>query len=505
VSQVQHDLGDMSPEAFRDASRSLGDWIGRYLEGSDAYPVLAQVQLGAIRAALPAAAPELGESMPAILADFERVLVPGLTHWNHPSFFAYFATSGSGPGVLAEFLTAALNQQAMLWRTSPAATELEEVVVGWLRQLIHLPPGFEGVIYDGGSTANLHALAAARAAVAPEVRRHGLRSVPPLRVYCSEHAHSSVDKAAIMLGVGHDAVRKIPVDAEYRMRPEALAAALEEDAAAGLRPMAVVAAVGTTSTSSIDPVAAIADICRAHAVWLHVDAAYAGPAAMVPGYEWILDGVARADSVLVNPHKWLFTPLDLSVFYCRRMDVLRSGLALTPDYLETSDAAGVKNLMDTGIALGRRFRALKLWTVLRFFGAAGLRSRLAEHIRLAQLFAGWVDADPDFERLAPVPLSLVCFRAAPRALAARPEALDALNAALLERVNASGTLYLSHTRLDGRFTLRLAIGHIRTQEVHVVRAWQCLRAALRELLEPEPARAERAEDECGEHHPRDVG
>jgi aromatic-L-amino-acid decarboxylase len=469
-------LGDMDARTFREAALGLVDWIVRYRAGAVDRPILSRVVPGAIRAALPGWAPEHGSSMPEILADFERTLMPGLTHWDDPGFFAYFATSASGPGVLAEFLTAALNQQAMLWRTSPAATELEAVVLGWLRDLLGLQPAFEGVIYEGGSSSNLHALIAARQAAVAGVRTRGLgarHDLPRLRVYCSEQAHSSVDKATIVLGLGHEALRKVRVDDAFRMRVDGLEAAMREDEAAGILPLAVVATVGTTSTASIDPVAAIANVCESRGVWLHIDASYAGPAAMVPEQSWIFKGVSRADSVVVNPHKWLFTPLDLSAFYCRRMDVLRSALAMTPDYLETRKASAVQDPMDTGIALGRRFRALKLWMVMRYFGAAGLRARIAEHIRLARLFATWIEADPDFELLAPPSLSLVCFRAVPREL---PEhALDELNAALLDRVNASGRVFLSHTRLCGRYALRLAVGHIQTAETHVAGAWRIVK------------------------------
>ncbi|MGH9162371.1 MAG: pyridoxal phosphate-dependent decarboxylase family protein [Vicinamibacteraceae bacterium] len=476
---------DMDPESFRRAGHALVEWVARYLEESERYPILPRVRPGEIRAALPEEAPEQGESIDTILADFDRVIVPGLTHWNHPGFFAYFAISASGPGVLAELLAAALNQQAMLWRTSPSATELEEVVLGWLRSLVRLPPAFEGVIYDTASVSSLHALAAAREAAVPEIKVRGLagRDLPPLRVYCSEEAHSSIDKAVLLLGLGRDSLLKIPVDAAFRMRPDALASAIRVDRARGVMPVAVVATVGTTSTTSVDPVVAIADVCEWEGVWLHVDAAYGGPAAMVPDCAWIFDGVERADSVVLNPHKWLFTPFDLSACYCRRMDMVRTAFALTPEYLQTREAGTARNLMDTGIQLGRRFRALKLWFVLRYFGAAGIRARLAEHVRLARRFASWVDHHPDFERLAPVPLSVVCFRAAPRAVAdadraEREEALDAVNAALLDRVNASGEAFLSHTRVGGRFALRLAIGHLRTTEAHVSRAWELLRAAL---------------------------
>ena len=472
-------LGDMGPDEFRRHGHALIDWVAAYLNESDRYPVLSRAAPGEIRGSLPEAPPEAGAPFDEIFSDFERLLLPGVTHWNHPGFFAYFAISGSGPGVLAELLSAALNVQAMLWRTSPAATELEEVALGWLRRLLGLPAAFEGVIYDTASVASLHALAAAREAAVPGVRADGLAGVAPCRVYASEHAHSSIDKAVMTLGLGQRALRRIAVDAEFRMRPDALRAAVADDRAHGRTPMAVVATVGTTSMTSVDPVAEIAAICEAERLWLHVDAAYAGAAAIVPETACVLDGCGRADSLVVNPHKWLFTPFDLSAFYSRRMDAVRAAFALTPDYLATPEAGQVRNLMDTGLQLGRRFRALKLWAVLRYFGAAGLRARLAEHMRLARLFAGWVDGSDDFERLAPAPLSVVCFRARPRKPAGgdRDDRLDRLNAQVLEAVNASGEVFLSHTRIDGRFALRLAIGHVRTAERHVTRAWTLLQDA----------------------------
>ncbi len=477
-------LGDMDPAAFRHAGHQLVDWIGAYLEGIERYPVLSRARPGEIRDALPPAAPDTGESMDAILADVERLIVPGLTHWNHPGFFAYFAISGSGPGVLAEFLVAAFNAQGMLWRTSPAVTELEEVALAWLRRLLGLPDAFEGVIYDTASIATLHALAAARQEVVPDVRERGLAGrpdLPAMRVYCSEHAHSSVDKAVIMLGLGHAALRRIDTDDRFRMRPDALASAIIDDRRDGVTPLAVVATVGTTAVTSVDPVPVIADLCERERLWLHVDAAYAGAAAMVPGHEDTLAGCDRAASFVVNPHKWLFTPFDLSAFYCRRMDALRAALSLTPDYLQSPEVEPVRNLMDTGIQLGRRFRALKLWMVLRHFGADGLRRRLAEHMRLARLFADWVDTSAEFERLAPVPFSVVCFRACPAGQADVPAGLDNLNARLLDAVNATGDVFLSHTRLEGRFALRLAVGHVRTTERHVARAWELLQQQLTAL------------------------
>ena len=466
---------DMDPEDFRKDAHRIVDWIADYFAHPERFPVLSRVRPGEIRAALPASAPAHGEPMERIFADFERVILPGITHWNHPGFFAYFSISGSGPGVLAEFLSAALNVQAMLWRTSPAATELEDVALSWLRQMIGLPESFEGVIYDTASISTLHALAAAREEAVAGVRARGLAGrsdVGQLRVYCSEHAHSSVDKSVILLGLGHDALRRIEADADYRMRPDALAAAIEDDRRIGVAPVAVVATIGSTSATSVDPVGAIASICARERIWLHIDAAYAGVAAIVPEYSSLLFDAAAADSVVVNPHKWLFTPFDLSVLYCRRMDTLRAAFSLTPEYLKTPESGEVRNLMDTGIQLGRRFRALKLWMVLRHFGVEGIRERLAEHIRLARLFAGWVDASKGFERTAPVPFSVVCFRA---------RETDEFNAALLDRVNASGEVFISHTRLDGRYTLRLAIGNLRTTERHVSRAWQLIEELAAEL------------------------
>jgi len=459
---------------FRQQAHRLADWIADYLEGSERYPVLSTVGPGSIRGALPSSAPEQGESFDAIWSDFERILLPGLTHWNHPGFFAYFAITGSAPGVLAEFLCAALNVQAMLWRTSPAATELEEVAVAWLRKLIHLPDAFEGVIYDTASISTLHALAAAREAGLPDVRARGLAArddVPAVRVYCSEHAHSSVDKAVMLLGFGHAALRRIPADDRFQMDPALLARAIADDRRAGVLPLAVVATVGTTSSTSIDPVPEIADICERERLWLHVDAAYAGVAAMVPGCEWILQGSERADSIVVNPHKWLFTPFDCSVLYCRRMDVIRQAFSLTPEYLRTREGeAGVRNLMDTGIQLGRRFRSLKLWAVLRHFGAEGLRAHLSEHMRLARLFASWVDQSETFELAAPVPFSVVCFRL-------RRNGTDEAHDRILSAVNGSGDVFLSHTKLNGVYAIRLAIGHVRTSEQHIRKAWELLNRA----------------------------
>jgi aromatic-L-amino-acid decarboxylase len=476
----------MDPAEFRKHGYALVDWVADYLANSDRYPVLSRVSPGDVRNALPACAPEHGEPFERILEDFERIIVPGLTHWNHPGFLAYFAITASAPGVLAEFLSAALNQQAMLWRTSPAATELEEVALGWLRRLLGLPDTFEGVIYDTASIASLHALAAARETLVPDVRRAGLAGRPEvgrLRVYASEHAHSSIDKAVILLGLGHEALRRVASDDEFRMRGEALQSAIAEDRRVGIRPLAVVATLGTTSTTSVDAVREIADACQKEGLWLHVDAAYAGVTAMIPECRARFEGWERADSIVVNPHKWLFTPFDLSAFYCRRMDVVRAAFALVPEFLRTPEGErGVRNLMDTGIQLGRRFRSLKLWMILRHFGAEKLRQTLAQHMRLARQFASWVDAEPDFERLAPAPFSVVCFRARPRNSSLSNAELDRLNEALLNAVNSSGEVFLSHTRINDVMALRLAIGHLRTTEQHVSRAWQLLREHATQLV-----------------------
>lgn len=470
----------MESAEFKRHGHALVDWIADYLDHPERYPVLSQVSPGDVRAALSRSAPTDGQSFDAIFADVERALVPALTHWNNPSFFAYFATSSSPVAILAEFFAAAVNQQAMLWRTSPAATELEEVSLSWLRQLLGLPDAFEGVIYDTASMSTLHGLAAAREAAVAGVRHHGLSArpdVPRLRVYCSEQAHSSVDKAVILLGFGHDALCRIPADEEFVMRVDQLEAAIERDRADGVLPVAVVATIGTTSTTSCDPVNDIAMLCAAQDIWLHVDAAYAGVAAMLPAHQRYFAGWERADSIVVNPHKWLFVPVDLSAFYCRHMDVVRRAFALVPDYLKTPEAdRGARNLMDTGIQLGRRFRALKLWMVLSELGATGVRDVLERHVALAHRFAGWVDAHPDFERMAPTPFSVVCFRARPVATA--DGQVDAINERLLESVNASGQVFLSHTRLDGAFVLRLAIGHLGTTEEQVSRAWELLQRFL---------------------------
>ncbi|HVE79946.1 MAG TPA: pyridoxal-dependent decarboxylase [Gemmatimonadaceae bacterium] len=472
-------LGDLPPEQFTRHAHAVVDWIAGYLADPARYPVLSRAEPGDVRRSLPASPPLAGEPLDLILADFERAIIPGITHWNHPGFLAYFSTSASAPGILGEMLTAALDVNGMLWKTSPAATELEELALDWLRQLLGLGDGWFGIITDTASISTMLALAAAREA-RPElaVREHGMAGrgeMPVLRVYCSEQAHSSVDKAAIVLGLGHANVVHVPTDDAFRMRADALARAMHDDRARGMLPLAVVATAGTTSTTSIDPVPAIAEVCRREEAWLHVDGAYGGSAAVAPELRHVLDGVEGADSLVVNPHKWLFTPVDCSALYTRRPEVLRRAFSLVPEYLATREQDTVVNYMDYGVQLGRRFRALKLWMVMRAFGAEGLAARIREHCRLARELAGWVESSADWTLAAPVPLSVVCFRWAPAGV---PDAAaDAANEAILHQVNASGRVYLSHTRLRGRYVLRLAVGNIRTEEGHVTEAWRLLREA----------------------------
>jgi aromatic-L-amino-acid decarboxylase len=470
-------LGDVAPEDFRKQAHALVDWVADYLADVGGRPVLATVRPGDVAGALPRSAPELPEPFDAVLADVDRIVMPGVTHWQHPGFFAYFAITGSAPGILAELLTAALNVNGMLWRTSPSATELEEVVLDWLRQMIGLGEGWFGMVNDTASISSLLALAAAREAAGLDVRARGTAGrpdLPVLRVYCSEQAHSSVDKAAITLGIGSDNVVHVGTDDAYRMRADLFAEAVRRDRAAGRHPLAVVATTGTTSTTSIDPVPAIADIAGREGLWLHVDGAYGGVAAVVPELRHVLDGVDRADSLVVNPHKWLFTPIDLSAFWTRHPQVLERAFALVPDYLTTAEQGSVTDYMNYGVQLGRRFRSLKLWMVLRAFGTRGVEERIRRHCAMARDLAALVEAEPGWELAAPVPLSTVCLRWVGDG-SVRAERADAANAAAVEHVNASGEAFLATTRLRGRTVVRVAIGSLRTQWSHVERAWDLLR------------------------------
>jgi aromatic-L-amino-acid decarboxylase len=475
--------GDLPRDELVAHGRAVLDWIANYLESPERYSVLSRARPGEVRAKLPSSAPTVGEPLADILRDFETTIVPGITHWNHPSFFAYFATSSSVPGILAEMLTATLDVKAMLWKTSPAATELELVVTDWLRQMLGLGEGWFGITTDTASISSMLAIAAAREAdPALAIRERGMAGrpdLPVLRVYASEHAHSSIDKAALALGIGLDNVVRVECDAEFRMRPDALEAAIAADRASGFLPLACVATVGTTSVASTDPVAAIAAICKREKVWLHVDGAYGGMLAIVSEFRTVLDGVEGADSLVVNPHKWLFTPFDCSVLFLKRPDVLKRAFSLVPEYLVTREQDDVVNYMDYGVQLGRRFRALKLWMVIRAFGVDGLVARLREHRALAQGLADWVRDSGDWELLAPVAFGLVCFRFAKRGVP-EPE-LNRLNEQIMHAVNDGGDAFLSHTKLGDRFALRVSIGNIRTEDRHVRILWDSLREAAARL------------------------
>ena len=471
----------MRIEDFRRHAHVLVDWMADYLERVESYPVRAQVAPGEIAGRLPAAPPEDGEPMARIFADFEADVLPGMTHWQHPSFFAYFPAGASPPSVLAEMLTATLGAQCMLWQTSPAATEMETRMMDWLRQMIGLPEGFHGVIQDTASSATLCALLSARERATDwRSNETGLGSDGPrLTVYASEEAHSSVDKAVMIAGLGRQGLRKIPTDPDLALRPEALADAIEADLAHGARPACVVATLGSTSTGGFDPLGAIGEICRKHGIWLHVDAAWAGSALILPEQRWMIEGIEHADSFVFNPHKWLFTNFDCSAYFLRDPVALTRTFGVSPAYLRSREGDRVIDYRDWGIPLGRRFRALKLWFVIRSYGVAGLREMIAAHIDWAQALARRVEGEPDFELLSPCRLALFSFRYRPAGMDDEAE-LERLNARLIERLNDSGALYLTQTRLGGRLALRFVVGQTTTTEAHVARAWERIAAIARD-------------------------
>lgn len=470
----------MTPDEFRAAGRDLIDWIADYWERIEEFPVRSQVEPGWVRSRLPDRPPEHAESFDDVLRDLTNVVLPGVTHWQHPGFHAYFNSGGSGPSVLGELAAAGLGVQGMLWITSPAATEVETLVLDWLADLLDLPDSFRstssggGVIQDSASSATLVAILAARErATKGQSNAEGLAMVERrLTAYTSVHAHSSVEKGIRAAGLGSASIRSIDVDDAYAMRPEALRAAIEEDVAAGCIPTIVIANVGTTSSTAIDPVEAIAEVCEEFGVWLHVDAALAGTAAVLPELRWIHRGLERADSYVMNPHKWLLVNMDCSAFWVRDRAALTSALSIDPEYLRqaASDSGQVIDYRDWQLPLGRRFRALKLWFVLRLFGAEQIRRIVREHLRLTGLFASWVEEDPAFEVAAPHPVNLVCFRHIGG---------DDVNQRIMDTVNESGEVFFTHTVLDGQLTLRMAIGAERTEERHVRRAWDLIKAAAR--------------------------
>jgi aromatic-L-amino-acid decarboxylase len=468
----------MKTEDFRSSGHRFVDWIADYYDNIEKFPVLSRLEPGDVKQLVPAVPPARGEDMEDIFRDFERIIVPGIAHWQHPGWFAYFPANNSPASVLGELLTAGIGAQCMVWQTSPAAAELEEVVLDWLRQMIGLPAGFTGVIQDTASTATLCALLSARErATGFESNESGFRV--PLTVYASDEAHSSVDKGIKIAGYGKRNFRRVPTDERFALVPEKLDEALAKDKEAGLVPACVVATVGTTSSGAVDPLRPIGEICRRHGVWLHVDAAWAGTAALVPEKRWILDGAEMADSFVFNPHKWMVTNFDCSAYFVREPEALVRTFEIHPEYLKTGVDAKVKNYRDWGIQLGRRFRALKLWFVVRSHGVEGLQAMVREHLRLAALVKDWIEADARFELLAPVDLALVCFRLND----GRDEAaLDVLNRRLLDRVNAAGPVFLSHTTLGGKFTIRLVVGQRTTEERHVRGAWDIISAAAADVL-----------------------
>jgi aromatic-L-amino-acid/L-tryptophan decarboxylase len=465
---------DPTSDEFRAAGHKLIDWIADYLDGVDRYDVLSRVKPGDIEKQFAAKPSVDGRPYDAILAEVDEKIMPGVTHWNHPAFFAYFSITGSQAGILAELLTAALNVNGMIWRTSPSLTELETVTLRWLREALGLPDDLFGIINDTASINSFLALAAARQAAAPNMRTHGFAGAPTLRVYCSEHAHSSIEKGALALGLGIEGVVQIPGDETFAMDVDALEAAIARDRAAGFVPCAISATVGTTSSAAIDPVRRIAAIAKREKAWLHVDAAYAGPATICPEFRWLWDAIESADSIVVNPHKWLFTPIDCSVLYTRHPEILRETFSLVPEYLKTTDTAEV-NYMDYGLQLGRRFRALKLWFLFEHYGVAKMQSVIRQHVADAARLAAELQKRDDTELIAPQSLSVVVFRKVVRNNGAIDEAAsERASIEALERMNASGRLFVSHTRLAGRYGIRVAIGNGATEWEHVARVLEYL-------------------------------
>jgi aromatic-L-amino-acid decarboxylase len=487
--------GDTPPEEFRKQLHELADWVADFRENIERLRVAPDDKPGAIREQLPKRAPEEGEPFERILTDVDRIIVPGMVHWSHPMFLGYFGWTTTAPGLLGEILTAPLNVNAMTWRTCPAATELETVVIDWLRQWVGLPGDFEGVIYDTASVGIMHALAVAREEAAPATRKLGLtdRNLPRFRIYTSDQAHSAAEKAAIALGLGEENVIRVSTDNQFRMDVNSLGRAVAQDRQNGFQPTAVVATVGTTATASVDPVSEIAKICREEKMWLHIDAAYGGGFAMVPKHEWIKDGWNLADSIVVNPHKTVFVPLDFSVLYVRELERLRRVFTLVPEVLRGDTIEGEKNYMDYGIQLGRRFRALKAWVIWRSLGRNGVVSRLREQIRLANLLAEWIKEDDRFELSAQPNMGVVCFRfvgaAAPsprlgitaRGRAGSIDHFDQINSDIVERINASGRAYLTQTKLRGRTVMRIGFGNVLTTEEHLRKGWDLIRNTAADL------------------------
>ncbi|MEZ5866196.1 MAG: pyridoxal-dependent decarboxylase [Geminicoccaceae bacterium] len=464
----------MNLEQFRQEAHGLVDWMVAYLSTIERRPVRSPATPGSIAAQLPAAAPEGPEPFEAIFRDFERIVMPGMTHWQHPRFFAYFPANSSPPSVLAEMLTATLAAQCMLWQTSPAASEMEGRVLDWLRQALGLDAGFVGAIQDSASSATLCAILTARErATGWQANEAGLGKLPPLAVYTSDQAHTSVEKAVRVAGLGRAALRLVPSDERFAMRPDALAELIEADLQAGVKPACVVASLGATGTGGIDPLGPIGRLCRAHDIFLHVDAAWAGSALLLPETRWMIDGIEQADSFVTNPHKWLCTNFDCSAHFVRRPDELVRTLSVMPAFLTGHGTGGAVDYRDWGVPLGRRFRALKLWFVLRSYGISGLQAMLRNHIAWTRELASWIEAAPGFELVSPPVLGLLSFRCRPPGL--DEAALDALNRRLIERINDDGRIYLTQNVVRGRFALRFSIGQTTTERRHVEEGWVVIR------------------------------
>lgn len=491
-TEVNSKHRDIPPNVFKESAYYAIDWITDYLENINRFPVSPHVKPGEIKSKLPKSPPEKPENFDLVKSDFEKIVLPGITHWNHPRFFAYFAITGSYAGIIGEMLSSALNVNAMLWRASPAATELEETVLDWLRQMVGLPEQFEGIINDTASVSSLNAIAAAREAAGLQIRERGMtgrNELPRLRVYTSEEAHSSIEKAAIVLGFGQAGVRKIPTDEAFRMDVDLLQKTIQSDLDSGIKPICVIPTIGTTSTTSVDPVSEISEVCKDNGIWMHVDAAYAGSAAIVPEMRHLFRGWEKADSIVMNPHKWMFTQLDCSVLYFRRPEMLKQAFSLVPEYLRTFEEGDITNYMDYGISLGRRFRALKLWMIIRSLGREGIANAISEHVSYARKLADMVQADGNFRLLAPVPFSTVVFQFRPKILAkgdgtwSQSEVNEA-NERLLNAVNQTGRAFLSHTKLRGNFGIKLAIGNLKTSWRDVVETWQLIQKEAAALGQP---------------------
>ncbi len=485
--KVVERLGDLSEQEFRKALHQVTEWATHYRSTISERPISTPGQPGEVTARLPSTIPKDAIPIENILADFERLILPNLVHWGHPAFLGYFGSTTTAPGILGEFIAGTLNVSAMTWATSPAATELESVVLQWLRKLLRLPDPFFGVVYDTASVATLHALAAARESLPLNIRALGLsgrEDVPRLRIYVSDQAHSSIVKAAITLGIGEANVRRIACDNVFRMDAADLQRAIQNDRLAGYLPLAVIGTVGTTSAAAVDPIPEIAAVCKKERIWLHVDAAYGGAMALLPEGREFMNGVADADSVVVNPHKWLFVPLDFSTLYTKHPEQLRAVFSLVPEYLRGDAEQSEINYMDYGIQLGRRFRALKAWMVFSAFGERGLVARIREHIRLARLFASWVEGEAEFELAAPVHMGVVCFRAKPVPREGSTlQNQNELNISIVKRVNASGRAYITHTLLDKKVALRIAVGNVLTNEEHLEKVYRLIKDAFANATE----------------------